>query len=142
MPRGALAQPLHGFTTVSINADQNGRTFSGASGRVLLDLADAWLSAGAEADLFVAWPYFAGPPNSYRLSPSMIVKPKGKDLAGCRHLIGHFVLLARAPAGVPDNRKTHRTLVHAERARHTAPARPPAGFRLARHARSPRLDEP
>jgi hypothetical protein len=60
MPRGVLAQPLRGFTTVSINGEQNGQTFSGASGGVLLDLADAWLSVGAEADLFVAWPYFAG----------------------------------------------------------------------------------
>jgi hypothetical protein len=59
-PRIAMAQPLRGLGNLSINSDLNGQVFTGVSGGVLLDLAHAWLSAGAEGDLFISWPYFAG----------------------------------------------------------------------------------
>lgn len=59
-PRPAAAQPLLGFGTFSINSDLNGQVFNGVSGGILIDLAHSWVSVGAEADLFVAWPYFAG----------------------------------------------------------------------------------
>jgi hypothetical protein len=54
------AQPVFGYTAFSINSDLNDQVFSGASGGVLIDVAHSWVSAGAEADLFVSWPYFAG----------------------------------------------------------------------------------
>ena len=60
VPRAGAAQPLFGFATLSHNSDLNGQRFGGASGGVLVDLARAWISVGAEADLFVSWPYFAG----------------------------------------------------------------------------------
>jgi hypothetical protein len=53
------AQEVHGFAGAGVSSDINSR-YPAFGGGVLVDLPTSWLSAGAEGDVFVSWPYFGG----------------------------------------------------------------------------------
>ena len=53
------AQEVRGFAGAGVASDLNSR-YPAFGGGVLLDLPTSWVSAGAEGDMFVSWPYVAG----------------------------------------------------------------------------------
>jgi hypothetical protein len=54
------AQALRGFAGGGMVKDLNGQTFPAVSGGAVVDLPTSWFSAGAQGDMFISWPYFAG----------------------------------------------------------------------------------
>ena len=54
------AQSPSGFAALGVHQDTNDARFASASGGVVFDLPTEWLSAGAQGDLFVSYPYVAG----------------------------------------------------------------------------------
>ncbi len=55
----AQAQEFRGFAGAGMASDLNSR-YPSFGGGVLIDLPTDWLSAGAQGDMFVSWPYVAG----------------------------------------------------------------------------------
>ena len=58
--RGAHAQIVSGFAGVSLASEMNGQHFPALGGGVVVDLPGSWLSAGAQGETLVSWPYFGG----------------------------------------------------------------------------------
>ena len=56
----AYAQDFRGFVGTGVTSDVNGQHFPGFSGGAVVDLGQPWVSAGAQAETFFSWPYFAG----------------------------------------------------------------------------------
>lgn len=56
----ALAQSVRGFVTGGVISDVNQQRFPSAGGGIVVDLGGPWVSAGAQAETFWQWPYFAG----------------------------------------------------------------------------------
>ena len=54
------AQELRGFAGAGLVSDVNDNRFPGFGGGVLFDLPTGWLTAGAQGEMFVSWPYVAG----------------------------------------------------------------------------------
>jgi hypothetical protein len=59
---GASAQEIRGFASAGVTSDVNDQRFPAFGGGVLVDLGQPWLSAGAQGETFVSWPYFAAGP--------------------------------------------------------------------------------
>lgn len=58
--RPTVAQEIRGFVGGGMMADVNDQRFPAFGGGVLLDSPTEWVSAGAQGEMFVSWPYFAG----------------------------------------------------------------------------------
>ena len=56
----AAAQDLRGFVTAGTVSDLNDQRFPAFGGGVAVDLGTPWVSAGAQGEVFVSWPYYAG----------------------------------------------------------------------------------
>jgi hypothetical protein len=56
----ASAQEVHGFALGGITRSVDAETFPTIAVGATVDLGTAWLSAGAQAETFFSWPYFAG----------------------------------------------------------------------------------
>ena len=55
-----LAQDIRGFVTGGVISDTNHQHFPSFGGGIRVDLGQPWVSAGAQAETFWQWPYFAG----------------------------------------------------------------------------------
>ena len=58
--RTVSAQDLRGFVAGGVTSEGTDQRFPSAAGGVLVDVGQPWLSAGAQAETFWQWPYFAG----------------------------------------------------------------------------------
>ena len=58
--RCASAQNLRGFVNGGVMSDLNNQHFPAAGGGALIDLGQPWISAGAQGEVFMSWPYFGG----------------------------------------------------------------------------------
>lgn len=56
----AEAQEWRGFANAGVMSDVNEQRFPSFAGGVLFDLPTSWVSAGAQGEVFVSWPYAAG----------------------------------------------------------------------------------
>jgi hypothetical protein len=56
----ASAQAVRGFASAGYTSDLNEQRYPAFGGGVLVDLRQPWVSAGAQGDAFVSWPYFGG----------------------------------------------------------------------------------
>jgi hypothetical protein len=56
----AEAQELRGFLGASTVSDLNEQHFPALGGGVLLHLPTPWITAGAQAEMMISWPYVAG----------------------------------------------------------------------------------
>jgi hypothetical protein len=56
----ASAQNVRGFAGAAVTGDVNNQHYNSFGGGALVDLGTPWLSAGAQAEALVSWPYFAG----------------------------------------------------------------------------------
>lgn len=54
------AQEVRGFASAGYSSDLNDQRYPAFGGGVLVDLGQPWVSAGAQGETFVSWPYFAG----------------------------------------------------------------------------------
>lgn len=74
----ASAQDVRGITFGGVTGDANGQQFPAFGGGVLVDLGQPWVSAGAQGEAFVSWPYFAGRAALFgqgNLAPGKLVRP-------------------------------------------------------------------
>jgi hypothetical protein len=55
-----LAQDFRGFIAGGVTSEGNSQQFPSAGGGVLVNVGQPWVSAGAQAETFWQWPYFAG----------------------------------------------------------------------------------
>jgi hypothetical protein len=55
-----FAQDLRGFVAGGVTSESNHQQFPSAGGGVLVNVGQPWISAGAQAETFWQWPYFAG----------------------------------------------------------------------------------
>ena len=55
-----LAQDFRGFVAGGVTSEVNQQQFPSAAGGVLVNLGQPWIAAGAQAETFWQWPYFAG----------------------------------------------------------------------------------
>ena len=79
----AEAQTFRGFIAGGITSESTNQHFPSAAGGVLVNIGEPWLSAGAQAETFWQWPYFAGRGTLFaqgNLVPKGRVRPFG--LAG------------------------------------------------------------
>lgn len=58
--RCASAQGLRGFVNGGVMSDLNNQHFPAVAGGALIDLGQPWVSAGAQGEVFMSWPYFGG----------------------------------------------------------------------------------
>jgi hypothetical protein len=58
--RSAPAQELRGFAGAGVMSDVNSQHVPAFGGGALVDVGQPWISAGAQGEAFVSWPYFAG----------------------------------------------------------------------------------
>ena len=58
--RGASAQDVRGFVNGGVMSDMSNQHFPAVAGGALVDLGQPWVSAGAQGEVFMSWPYFAG----------------------------------------------------------------------------------
>ena len=58
--RCASAQDLRGFVNGGVMSDLNNQHFPAVAGGALVDLGQPWISAGAQGEVFMSWPYFGG----------------------------------------------------------------------------------
>ena len=54
------AQDLRGFVAGGVTSEVTQQRFPSAGGGVLVNVGQPWVSAGAQAETFWQWPYFAG----------------------------------------------------------------------------------
>ena len=54
------AQEIRGFASAAASSDVNHQHYPAFGGGVIADLGQPWLSAGAQGEVLVSWPYFAG----------------------------------------------------------------------------------
>ena len=74
----ASAQEVRGLTFGGLTGDVNGQSYPAFGGGVLVDLGQRWVSAGAQGEAFVSWPYFAGRGALFgqgNLAPGKLVNP-------------------------------------------------------------------
>src|SRR5258705_10296833 len=75
---GASAQEIRGFASAGVTSDVNDQRFPAFGGGVLVDLGQPWVSAGAQGETFVSWPYFGGRAAVFgqgNLAPKKAVRP-------------------------------------------------------------------
>lgn len=58
--RCASAQDVRGFVNGGVMSDMNNQHFPAVAGGALVDLGQPWVSAGAQGEVFMSWPYFGG----------------------------------------------------------------------------------
>jgi hypothetical protein len=58
--RPTSAQEVRGFAGAGVMSDLNDDRFPAFGGGVLFDLPTSWLTAGAQGEMFLSWPYVAG----------------------------------------------------------------------------------
>jgi hypothetical protein len=56
----ASAQEVRGFASGGFTTDVNTQRYPAFGGGAVVSLGQPWVSAGAQADAFVSWPYFGG----------------------------------------------------------------------------------
>ena len=74
----ASAQEVRGFATAGVTSDVNDQRFPAFGGGAIVDLGQPWVSAGAQGEVFVSWPYFAGRGAVFgqgNLAPKKLVRP-------------------------------------------------------------------
>ena len=54
------AQDLRGYVAGGVTSEVTHQQFPSVAGGVLVNVGQPWLSAGAQAETFWQWPYFAG----------------------------------------------------------------------------------
>jgi hypothetical protein len=58
--RCVSAQNIRGFVNGGVMGDMNNQHFPAVAGGALVDLGQPWVSAGAQGEVFMSWPYFGG----------------------------------------------------------------------------------
>ena len=74
----ASAQNLRGFAGAGAMQDVNSEQFPAFGGGVLIDMGTPWISAGAQGEAFVSWPYFGGRGSVFgqgNVMPKRVVRP-------------------------------------------------------------------
>ena len=72
------AQNLRGFAGAGAMQDVNSEQFPAFGGGMLIDVGTPWISAGAQGEAFVSWPYFGGRGSVFgqgNVMPKSVVRP-------------------------------------------------------------------